>query len=655
MVMEGDARGVSTTPAAAAMAESREQGRQPPPRETPAPVEPGEDTDYAIGEGVTRAIEGRPYERKPEDPLYRSLQIYALDPALSKLEGWVAVVNVPFEPIEPGFTGHVFELDSKDGGTGEHYRALDLDDRTVLLNHGRRPSPTDPLFHQQMVYAVCCLVYAAFKKALGRHLAWGFTQSGDPDQRTRLRLRPYAMLEDNAYYDEDAGELAFGYFRAQAKVHGPHLPRGLVFTSLSHDIIAHELTHALLDGLRAHFMVPSGPDVLAFHEGFADLVAIFQHFSYREVVETAIGRARGEIRDAAILTNLAQQFGQTVGEEQALRTAIDPDPKNPRFYDPALEEHDLGGVLVSAVFHAFMTVFQRKTARYLRLATRGTGILPAGDMPPELRDLLAEKASRLAAQFLTMCIRAIDYCPPVDIELGEYLRAVITADHDLVPDDPWAYREAWVDAFRARRIYPRGLDFLSEDALLWRPPTKTVRRIEALTFAELKFAGDPANPASAKELRRQAGALGQVVSRPEYLEVFGLAPPSHPRLGRDTVNLPRVQSIRSSRRVGPDGQVVFDLIAEVTQRRKVRGRNGERGFEFLGGSTVVIGPDGNVRYVVSKSVLNEERLKRQRAFMSSARGRQLWTSKDGQLAAAGGPFKALHRRARVPQEISGPG
>jgi hypothetical protein len=37
----------------------------------------------------------------------------------------------------------------------------------------------------------------------------------------------------------------------------------------------------------------------------------------------------------------------------------------------------------------------------------------------------------------------------------------------------------------------------------------------------------------------------------------------------------------------------------------------------------VIGPDGQVRYVVSKSVLNEERLKRQRAFMSSGRGRQL--------------------------------
>jgi hypothetical protein len=64
--------------------------------------------------------------------------------------------------------------------------------------------------------------------------------------------------------------------------------------------------------------------------------------------------------------------------------------------------------------------------------------------------------------------------------------------------------------------------------------------------------------------------------------------------------------------VGPDGQVVFDLIAEVTQTRKVRRRGGDRGFDFLGGATVVIGPDGHIRYVVSKSVLNEERLARQR-------------------------------------------
>ena len=116
-----------------------------------------------------------------------------------------------------------------------------------------------------------------------------------------------------------------------------------------------------------------------------------------------------------------------------------------------------------------------------------------------------------------------------------------------------------------------------------------------------------------------------------------------------------MQSIRSSRRVGPDGQVVFDLVTEVTQTRKVRGRSSDRGFDLLGGATVVIGPDGHVRYVVSKSVLNEERVKRQRAFLSPDRGRQLWKSRFGQLAPVGRPFKALHPRTRrsSPPETSG--
>src|SRR5437870_2673918 len=132
------------------------------------------------------------------------------------------------------------------------------------------------------------------------------------------------------------------------------------------------------------------------------------------------------------------------------------------------EPHVLGQVLVSAVFDAFTTIFKRKTERYLRLATGGTGVLPPGELPADLQNLLATEASQTASQFLSICIRAIDYCPPVDIEFGEFLRAVITADYDLVPDDPWGYREAWVDAFRRRQIYPRHVRNLSEDALRWK-------------------------------------------------------------------------------------------------------------------------------------------------------------------------------------------
>lgn len=137
--------GVSTAPPAVAVGVSREPARRPRPRlDEPSSPEPGEGVDYTIGDGVARAVEGHAYDRLPGDPLHRPLQIYALDPSLSRLEGSTATVNVPFEPLEPGFKGRLFEVDAHDGGTHQDYRHLDLDDRVVLLGNGLRPFPADP-------------------------------------------------------------------------------------------------------------------------------------------------------------------------------------------------------------------------------------------------------------------------------------------------------------------------------------------------------------------------------------------------------------------------------------------------------------------------------------------------------------------------------
>jgi hypothetical protein len=66
-----------------------------------------------------------------------------------------------------------------------------------------------------------------------------------------------------------------------------------------------------------------------------------------------------------------------------------------------------------------------------------------------------------------MCIRAIDYCPPVDITFGDYLRGIITADYDLNPDDEFGYRLAFVESFRQWGIHPRGMRSMSIESLMW--------------------------------------------------------------------------------------------------------------------------------------------------------------------------------------------
>ena len=62
--------------------------------------------------------------------------------------------------------------------------------------------------------------------------------------------------------------------------------------------------------LRPYFLEPSNVDVLAFHEAFSDIVALFQRFSYRELLAEHIQASEGELQKSKMLAELAQQFGQ---------------------------------------------------------------------------------------------------------------------------------------------------------------------------------------------------------------------------------------------------------------------------------------------------------------------------------------------------------
>ena len=43
-------------------------------------------------------------------------------------------------------------------------------------------------------------------------------------------------------------------------------------------------THAILDGMHRRFETPTNRDVLALHEGFADIVALMQHPTMPEIL-----------------------------------------------------------------------------------------------------------------------------------------------------------------------------------------------------------------------------------------------------------------------------------------------------------------------------------------------------------------------------------
>jgi hypothetical protein len=327
-----------------------------------------------------------------------------------------------------------------------------------------------------MVYAVAMKTIEHFERALGRPVLWRPRPNpNNPNDDSRfvrqLAVRPHALRQANAFYSPQEVALLFGYFEASADDPGNHMPGSRVYACLSHDIIAHETTHAVLDGMHRRFHEPTNPDVLALHEGFADIVALMQHFTIREVLEQEISRTRGDIEAESMLGSLAVQFGYATGGRGALRNAIgtledgvwrrlQPDPSD---LQTRLTPHARGAVLVAAVFDAFIAIYKARTADLLRIYTGGTGVVPTGAIHPDLVRRLANEAAKSANHVLTMCIRALDYLPPVDVTFFEYLRALITADFDIVDDDRHNYRVAFVEAFRRRGVYPVNLDAPTRD------------------------------------------------------------------------------------------------------------------------------------------------------------------------------------------------
>jgi hypothetical protein len=240
----------------------------------------------------------------------------------------------------------------------------------------------------------------------------------------------------------------------------------LVFTCLSHDVIAHEATHALLDGIHRYYQEQTNVDVPAYHEAFADIVAIFQHFTFPELLRFELDRSHGDLAHGELMANLAKQFGQAIGQRGALRSAIGTPPSRDE-YAQAQEPHARGSVLVAAVFDAFLAIYKRRTQDLMRLGSGGSGILGPGALHPDLVGRLAEAATKSAQHVLKLSIRALDYMPPVDPTFDDFLRALITVDSDLVPDDSLGCRVAFVEAFAGRGIPANRVRTLSPESLRW--------------------------------------------------------------------------------------------------------------------------------------------------------------------------------------------
>ncbi len=565
----------------------------------------------------------------------RKLTILAQDPSV-KLGGRIAFaqVDVPAEVLSSGPVGHRVKVIDFDASAnvlyaprtfGRTQMEQDLDpyapdEKMTAAARKRWEERTlaDPRFHAQHCYAVVMRTLSRFEFALGRRVPWGF-------EGHQIYVAPHAFFEANAFYSEQDRALMFGYFKSA---------RGdrLVFTCLSHDIVAHEATHAILDGLRDGFTNPSTPDQAAFHEGFSDVVALLSVFSLKEIVMAALlgkgrvppkGKTIRTINKSALtrkaienslLLGLGKQFGAELegARADALRRSIKLKPRPDLLDLPEYQEaHERGEVFAAAMLQTFLTMW---LSRIAGLGTFG------GDRYN--LDMVVEEGAKAADNLLTMAIRALDYCPPVDLSFGDFLAAVLTADAETVPDDSrFGYRALLRETFADYGVLATGSK-IDPKTGQWASFDKS----DLVTYSRTHFE----SMLHDKE------------------EVFRFVWENREMLGLDDRCYTRIESVRSSVRQSPDGFFLKETFCEYVQVlnlyaaevKAVLGIDRPDGMPTTqrvtayGGGTLVFDQYGRIKYHISKSFKDPD--------MQSARLQYLW---DQDLLEK--PRSARHRFANI--------
>ena len=282
-------------------------------------------------------------------------------------------------------------------------------------------------FRQVNVWAVINRTLSILEdsRLLGRPIPWASGQG-------RLLVLPHAGYGENAFYDRKTGAIHFLYFEG---VSGEQ-----VYTCLSHDIVTHELGHAVLDGLKPGYNELSSAETAAFHEFFGDALAITSSLTFRELLAEIVGKTRSVELDK-VVGEIAAEFGSARGGDPFLRSAA-------VFHSMSelggtQEEHSLSEVLTNT-FYEFLKRRYRIKLREV-LARDGKSEPNGGHAVRALVNATSEASQ--------VFLRAIDYCPPVDVSFAQYARAIVAADTVAYPTKP-AARNLVVELLSERGIVP---------------------------------------------------------------------------------------------------------------------------------------------------------------------------------------------------------
>lgn len=346
--------------------------------------------------------------------------VYFQDPLVAKDQPHLAFDQACHVAWEPGLM---------DGPTSARFAVVDYDAHTeTLVAPARWDRENDVFvdsdgarlgrdyagslqFHQVNVWAILQRALEFFESGagLGRSLPWGFDGS-------RLIVVPHAGPGENAYYDRHSKSLQFYYFdRGKQRI----------YTCLSTDIIHHEFGHAVLDGIRPHYVETVSRETAAFHEFMGDLTAILIALRNTPFRQQLIEETEGDLKRESTLSKVAEQFGRHVADRPYLRSA-----RNRQTMTAIAGEqrpHAISEVLTGAMFDLLI-----RLSKYY-VAKRGRSV-------PEAFWNTIQRMQHMA-------IQPLDLLPPVDVTFRDYALAVLRAEAVSNPTDPDDYRGMMLDVF----------------------------------------------------------------------------------------------------------------------------------------------------------------------------------------------------------------
>lgn len=475
-----------------------------------------------------------------------------------------AQVRIPVERLRRGPTGNRYAVHIRKwrGTTVSPVTLTSKGNPWQLLS---QPPPSDlrellddTRFLAQHVYGVAMHTLDIFETTLGRRMPW------NPEGRLILKARDLVTATDTGY-ERGSNTIRFGSVDRM----GYKVP-----TALYRDIVAHEVTHAILDGFRPAWADQLATlEQLAMHEALADLVAILSVFSsrdivYRQLEAAAGGFEAGQAVDDALLLRSLFDFARDLFARGPLREPfVGAVPEN---WQQFPEPHARGAVVVGAVLRAVQKLWSERNNRF-----------------GEAQSLhqKAESGSIVATRVLRMVIRGLSYMPPVDVGWRDLLRGIIAADLDMVPEDLHGYREALQAEFSAIGIRRVSLNNISG-----------VENYQGLRYPV------------------RLSALG---SDPQEVQRFVW---ENPRL-LDAARLERrtplsSTRVRTSERVSPDGFIVSEIGASFIQtvrmsRREAFVRLGLKTrreyVDIRGGGLLRFDAGGRLVYAALKPVMDRER------------------------------------------------